>query len=43
MYIYIESREIILTILHKGQKRRNRHKEQTFGHGGWRGWDDLRE
>ena len=43
VYIYIESREIILTILHKGQKRRNRHKEQTFGHGGWRGWDDLRE
>ena len=23
--------------------KRHRHKEQTFGHSGRRGWDDLRK
>ena len=40
----MKSRKIIPTILHAGQQRRRRHKEQTFGHIGRRtGWDDVRE
>ena len=27
----------------QGSKKRHRRKEQTFGLGGRRGWDDLRE
>ena len=34
---------MVLMILRTEQQRRNRHKEQTFGLGGRRGWDDLRE
>ena len=38
----MEFRKIIPTILHAGQQRRRRHKEQTFGLSGRRqGWDDL--
>ena len=37
-------RKTVLTILHTGQQRRHRCKEQTFGFSGRsRGWDDLRE
>ena len=42
MYIYMESRNTVPTILHAGQQRR--HKEQTFGLSGRRRvWDDLKE
>ena len=41
--LYMASRKMVLMILHTGQQRRHRHKEQTFGLGGRRGWDDLRE
>ena len=34
---------MVPTILHAGQQRRHRRKEQTFGLDGRRGWDDLRE
>ena len=35
---------MVLTILHAGRQRRNRHKEQTFGLSRRRkGWDDLRK
>ena len=34
---------MVPTILHAGQQRRRRRKEQTFGLGGRRGWDDLSE
>ena len=38
------SRKIVLMILHSGQQRKHRHKEQSFGHSGGRtGWDDLRK
>ena len=38
------SRKRVLMILHAGQRRRHRRKEQTFGlNGGRRGWDDLRD
>ena len=30
----MESKKIALMNLFSGQKSRNRHKEQTFGHGG---------
>ena len=44
IYIYMESRKIVLMIILAGQQTRWRHKEQTCGHGGGRrGWDDLRE
>ena len=40
----MESRKIVLTILHAGQQRRHRSTEQTFGLSGRRrGWDDLRK
>ena len=39
----MESRKIVRTVLHAGQQRRHRHKEQTFGLSGRRGWDDLRK
>ena len=39
----MEFRKTILTILQAGQQIRHRHKEQTFGLSGRRGWDDLRE
>ena len=43
-HIYMEFRKVILTILHAGQQRRHRHKEQTFGLSGRRrAWDGLRE
>ena len=35
---------MVPVILHAGQQRRRRHKEQTFGLSGKRrGWDSLRE
>ena len=34
---------MVLTILHAGQQRRHRGKEQTFGLWKRREWDDLRE
>ena len=34
---------MVPTILHAGQQRRCRREEQTFGLGGRRGWNDLRE
>ena len=44
IHIYMKSRKIVMMILHVGQQRTHRHKEQTFGHSGRRrGWDDLRE
>ena len=43
MHIYMDSRNIVMVILPRGQQRRHRHKDQTFGHSGRRGeWDDLR-
>ena len=40
IYIYMESRKIVLTILLAQQQRRHRH----FGHSwGRRVWDDMRE
>ena len=37
-------RKMVPTILHAGQQKRQRRKEQTFGLSGrMRGWDDLRE
>ena len=37
-------RKVVLTILHAGQQRKHRHKEQTFGLSGRRrGGDDLRD
>ena len=42
--IYMEFRKMVPTILHAGQQRRHRCKEQTFGLSERRrGWDDLRE
>ena len=42
--IYMKSRKIVMMILHAGQQRTHRHKEQTFGQSGRRGeWYDLRE
>ena len=44
MYIYMESREVVLMILCAVQQGRYRHKEQDFGLSARRrGWDDLRE
>ena len=41
---YMEFRKTAPTILHAGQQRRHRCKEETFGLSGRRqGWDDLRE
>ena len=43
-YIYIESRKMILMILHAEQQRKHRHKEQILRLSGRRtDWDDLRE
>ena len=40
----MEFMKIVPMILHAGQQRRHRCKEQTFGLSGRRrGWDDLRE
>ena len=39
----MESRKMVLTILHAGQRRRHRYTEQTFGLIGRRGWDDLKQ
>ena len=40
----MEFRKMVLMVLHAGQQRRHRRKEETFGHsGGRRGWDDLRK
>ena len=37
-------RKTVPMILHAGQRRRHRCKEQTSGLSGrWQGWDDLRE
>ena len=42
--IYMKFRKMILTILHAGQQRKHRCKEQTFGLSGRRRrWEDLRE
>ena len=42
--IYIQFRKTVPMILHAGQRRRHRCKEQTSGLSGrWQGWDDLRE
>ena len=44
IHIYMKSRKIVMMILHVGQQRTHRHKEQTFGQSGRRReWDDLRE
>ena len=32
-YIYMESRKMVLMNLFAGQQWRNRHREQTYGHG----------
>ena len=43
-HIYVEFRKIVWMILYRGQQRRHRYKQQTFGLSGRRqGWDDLRE
>ena len=43
-HIYMEFRKIVAMILHAGQPRRQRCKEQTFGLSGRRqACDDLRE
>ena len=33
MYIYTESRKMVMKNLFTGQQWRNRHREQTYGHG----------
>ena len=33
MHIYMESRKMVLMNLFAGQQWRNRHREQTYGHG----------
>ena len=44
IYIYIESRKMVLMNLFAGQEQRCRLKEQPCGYrGGRRGWDELRE
>ena len=38
----MESKKMVLMKLFAGQQWRHRHREQTYGHGGWggrRGWD----
>ena len=41
---HMKFRKTVRTILHAGQQKRHRSKEQTFGFcGKRRGWDDLRE
>jgi len=43
-YKNVVFRKMVMTILHAGQQRRHRYKEQTFGLSGRRcRWDDLRE
>ena len=43
-YTCTESKKIAPMIVHAGQQRRHRHKEQIFGwRSGRRGWYDLRE
>ena len=42
----MESRKTVLMKLLVGQQWRQRHREQTYGHGGWggrEGWDEWRE
>ena len=39
----MEFRKMVPTILHAGQQRKQRGKEQTFGLSERSGWDDLRE
>ena len=40
----MEFRKMVMMILHAGEQRRHRCKEQTFGLSGKRGgWDDSRE
>ena len=36
-HIYMESKKMALMNLFSGQQWRNRHREQTYGHGGKRG------
>ena len=35
--IYTESRKMVLKSLFSGQQWKNRHREQTYGHGGMEG------
>ena len=37
-HIYMESEEMALIYLFSGHQWRNRHREQTYGQGGRRGW-----
>ena len=37
----MESRKMVLKNLFAGQQRRNRHREQTYGHGERRGEDEM--
>ena len=40
----MESRKMVLMNLSSGQQWRDRHREQTCGHGvGGRGWNEWRE
>ena len=41
-HIYMESRKMVPTNLFSGQQWRNRHREQTYGHGGRGGGRGLR-
>ena len=44
IYMYMESRKMVLMNLFSGQQRRHRHREQTCESSRERrGWDDLRE
>jgi len=44
MHRYMEFRKTVMTILHAGQQRGHRCKEQTSGPSRRRqGWEDLRE
>ena len=44
MYIYMESRKMVLMNLFAGQQWKHTHRDQTCGHSeGRRGWDELRE
>jgi len=42
-HMYMESRNMVLMKLFARQEQRRRHRGQTCGHGGRRGWGELRK
>ena len=41
--MYMALRKMAMTTLHTGQRKKHRPKEQAFGLGRRRAWDDLRQ